>query len=119
MPRTRFAFEKIIVVVAACVSSALSACVGDIGDSERGSSTAGGASTGGPSTGGTTTGGTNPPGSPEFACDPSAAAVEAPLRRLSTTQYKNSLASLASWALGDGAVGAQIMGTLGETLRSL
>jgi hypothetical protein len=136
MPRTRFAFEKIIVVVAACVSSALSGCVGDIGDSERGgstgssgtgssgttgsgSSTTGGASTGGTSTGGTTTGGTNPPGSPEFACDPSAAAVEAPLRRLSTTQYKNSLASLASWALGDGAVGAQIMGTLGETLRSL
>jgi hypothetical protein len=48
-------------------------------------------------------GSTSPGAAPEFTCDSGAKPPEAVLRRLTMTQYQNTLQDLLKWALGDDA----------------
>src|SRR6478752_2246837 len=51
------------------------------------------------------------PVSTAFACDPGAAAAPDELRRLTMTQYRNTVRDLTRWALGD-ALAADVMVTM-------
>ncbi len=81
-------------------------------------STTGGAGSGTPAgTGGSTGGSTFTP--PTFACDTSARAPEGTLRRLTMTQYRNTIADLVGWASGSAANGKTIMTEIATPLAAL
>lgn len=76
---------------------------------------AGAASTAGSATAGAANAGA-PGAPPTFACDSSAKPAQAVLRRLTMTQYRNTLSDLLSWALADAtaarAVSTEVQGAL-------
>ena len=78
----------------------------------------GGAATVGSSTGGAG-GGNVGGGQVAFACDPSAKPPEGILRRLTMTQYKNTLADLVTWATGGVSTGSVVMGELATSVAAL
>jgi hypothetical protein len=131
MHRNRHSYVNANLASAACALATLLGCSGHIGDAGSETTTSGGNGRTGTSTGvsgtagaaGTTTGGTggssNPGATPNFACDPAARAPAAALRRLTSTQYKNTLASLASWALADATMGTQVMSGMADVLRAI
>jgi hypothetical protein len=91
---------------------------GSTGSGSTGAGSTGAAGASGSSTG-TGTGGPSTPATTTFACDPAARPPETTLRRLTTTQYRNTLASLAAWSLSDASMGAAVMGSIAEALRAL
>ena len=75
---------------------------------------------------GTTSGGGGRPAGPggaegpdTFACDPQAKPPEANLRRLTMAQYRNTLASIAAFAMSDASTGAEVVASLADPLRLL
>ena len=56
---------------------------------------------------------------PTFACDPSARLPESALRRLTMTQYRNTIVDLVAWASGSAANGKTIMTEIATPLAAL
>jgi hypothetical protein len=127
MRRNRLSYEHANLAFVACALATFLGCAGHNGDDATSGSGTTGANTNvngaGDTVGTTTTGGpsasSNPGEPPKFACDPAARAPVATLRRLTTTQYKNTLASLASWALADATMGTQMMSGMADVLRAM
>ena len=115
MSRNPFAFARWIVALTAS-ALILAGCAGQIDDPEGSAASSGRPPGSSVAAGGT---GSQIDAPVSFACDASTAPREATLRRLTTTQYRNTLASLAAWALGDAALGSQVIDAIGEALRGL
>ncbi|HEY7373014.1 MAG TPA: DUF1592 domain-containing protein [Polyangia bacterium] len=114
--------------------SAAGGCVGQVSGHGGGSGSAGSAGTGagtgnvggpgaggagnvgGPGAGGA---GAGTPTPVEFACDASAAPPVATLRRLTMTQYRNTIADLAAWALASASAGQTVMTEIASPLAEL
>jgi hypothetical protein len=119
------------LVLAGAVAAA--GCVGQVGSNGSGSAGSSGAgagpgtgnvgvpgaggagNSGGPGTGGAGAG-TTPV---NFACDANAAPPVATLRRLTMTQYRNTIADLAAWALGSASGGQTVMTEIASPLTAL
>ncbi len=55
----------------------------------------------------------------QFACDESTIPPQASLRRLTMTQFENTIGSLAGWSLGDPAAGSAVVQSLADVLATL
>jgi len=95
-------------------------CSGKIGETSSSSDPNAPMRPGSPSTGtGTGTGPGGIAGSSNFTCDPSAKLPAATLRRLTSSQYRNTLTSIASWSMGDATQGTAVMTELADSLHAL
>jgi Protein of unknown function (DUF1592)/Protein of unknown function (DUF1588)/Protein of unknown function (DUF1595)/Protein of unknown function (DUF1585) len=59
------------------------------------------------------------PATVAFACNPAAKPPEGVLRRLTMTQYRNTLADLVSWAVGGSSAGQTVMSGISAPLAGL
>jgi hypothetical protein len=103
---------------------------GKTGSSGTGASSSA-SGTGGPGPGGASGGGMGPAsgtggtgsssGTPSiaFSCDPSATPPQGVLRRLTMTQYRNTLQDLVSWAAGGTSAGQAVMSGISASLAGL
>jgi hypothetical protein len=95
-------------------------CVGNIGSTSSSDPDAPGGPANRPTGTGTATGA---PGATvndaSFTCDPNAKPPAATLRRLTSSQYRSTLASLAAWSLSDSAKGTAVMTELTDVLHAL
>jgi hypothetical protein len=113
---------------------AAAGCVGQVGSNGTGSGSAGssgpgtgnvgvpgtGGAAGAGNSGGPGTGGAGASTTPvNFACDANAAPPVATLRRLTMTQYRNTIADLAAWALGSASAGQTAMTEIASPLAEL
>lgn len=64
-------------------------------------------------------GGANPTAAPSFTCDPNAKPAAATLRRLTMSQYKNTLADFVSFATGSASESAAVLSELQTALDRL
>jgi hypothetical protein len=80
-------------------------------------SVTGGAGAGTPAGSAGTSGTVTPP--PTFACNPSARPPEATLRRLTMTQFKNTISDLVAWASGSAANGRTILTEIATPFAAL
>lgn len=110
---------QIIAATALIVSA--SACVGRVGEtgSERRARISGGGSGGNISSTTDPATPTNGDGQTSFSCDPAAHPAAEQLRRLTVTQYRNTVAGLTTWALGTAAAGTALMNELAGPLGTL
>jgi hypothetical protein len=106
----------------------IGACSGKIGSASDGAPSGGGASGGhgAPGSGGVPTGagptgagGAFVPRGVSFACDANAAPAPATLRRLTMTQYRNTITDLVSWATGSASAGQGVMSSVTAQLGEL
>jgi len=97
--------------------AACTATVGNPGTMGAGGATGTGSMTGTPAGTAGTGGPTSLP--PTFACDTSARPPESALRRLTMTQYRNTIADLVAWASGGATSGKTIMAELAMPLAAL
>ena len=103
----------------------LSACVGKIGDTSQtsGASTGTAGAGGGGAGNGTgtagTSGGAGAGATVAFACDASAVPPVGVLRRLTMTQYQNTIADLVTWAAGGASAGQAVLAELATPLAGL
>lgn len=70
-------------------------------------------------TAGTTSAAGAPGNSTAFACDQSARPPQAVLRRLTMTQYRNTISDLLSWALADATAARTALNELGAPLAAM
>jgi hypothetical protein len=94
-------------------------CVGKIGSTSSNDPNAPGGPNNRNNGTGTGSGPDQAASSAAFTCDPNATPPAATLRRLTSSQYKSTLASLATWSLGDATKGAALMTELSDSLHSL
>jgi hypothetical protein len=109
-----------IIAGLASVAVLLSGCLGKIGETSGVSdSNVPGQGPSGTSSTGTGTAVGSVASTSNFTCDPTARPPVGTLRRLTSTQYRNTLASIASWSLGDATQGSALMNELTDTLHAL
>lgn len=110
--RTRGLHLLLLLLGAGCSTASPTRHAGAGGD---GAVAAGGSSATGGSGGGSGPGGA----SPSFACDASARPPAATLRRLTMSQYKNTLADFVSFATGSSSESAAVLAELASPLARL